>query len=235
MAASIGRYVRSCDMCQRTKTFPAKLQGELTPNEIPARPWQIISTDLISQLPESQGYDSVLVVVDRFSKMMHAMPTMTTVTAEGVARLLRDNIWKLHGLPEKVLSDRGLQFASHMMRELNRLLGIKTATSTAFHPQTDGQMERINQEIEQYLRLFVEHRQSDWMDWLPMAEFSYNNRMQAATKNTPFMLNFGQHPRMGMEPRATTRVDSVEAFVSQLTRAREDAAAALAKAVEDMK
>src|SRR5258705_13107487 len=113
-----------------------------------------------------------------------------------------------------------------MMRELNRLLGIKTMTSTAFHLQTDSQTEHVNQEIEQYLRLFVEHQQSDWMDWLPMAEFSYNNQMQAATKNTPFMLNFGQRPRMGMEPRAATRVNSVDVSVSQLTRAHVDAASA---------
>src|SRR5258705_2633835 len=235
MTAYVGRYVRSCDLCQRTKIFPAKPLGKLTPNEIPERPWQVISTDLITQLPDSQGYDSILVGVDRFSKMTHVMPTTSTITAEGVARLFRNNVWKLHSLPEKVLSDRGPQFASRVMRELNRLLGIKTATSTAFHPQTDGQTERINQELEQYLRLFVNHRQSDWMNWLPMAEFTYNNRVQAATKYTPFLLNAGQHPQMGMEPRATTRLDSVETFVSQLTRARQDAAAALRKAAEEMK
>src|SRR5258707_4439449 len=121
------------------------------------------------------------------------------------------------------------------MCELNRLLGIKMATSTAFHLQTDGQTECINQEIEQYLRLFIEHRQSDWMNWLPMAKFSYNNRMQAAMKNTPFMLNFGQHPHMGIEPRMTTKVDSVGNFVSQLVRMQQDAALALTQAAEDMK
>src|SRR5258705_6864366 len=115
------------------------------------------------------------------------------------------------------------------------MLGIKTATSTAFHPQTDGQTERVNQEIEQCLWLFVDHCQSDWMNWLPMAEFSYNNRMQAVTKNTPFMLNFRQHLRMGMEPRTSTRVDSVASFVSQLTHMCEDAASALVKAADDMK
>ena len=145
------------------------------PNEIPDQPWKIISTDLITQLPESQGYDSILVVVDQFSKMMHAMPTTSSVTVEGVARLFRDNVWKLHGLPEKTLSNRGPQFMSKVMKELNRLLGIKTATSMAYHPQTDGQTKRVNQEIEQYLRLFVDHHQSDWMNWLPMAEFAYNN------------------------------------------------------------
>jgi hypothetical protein len=141
MAAYIGKYVKGCDVCQCTKTLPAKPQGELQPTEIPSRPWQIISTDLITQLPDSQGFDSIFVVVDRFTKMIHAVPTTTEVTSEGVACLFRDNVWKLHGLPEKVILDRGPQSASKMMRELNRLLGIKTATSTAYHPQTDGQME----------------------------------------------------------------------------------------------
>src|SRR5882757_3861640 len=105
--------------------------------------------------------------------MIHAIPTTTTITAEGVARLMQDHVWKHHGLPEKVISDRGPQFVSKMMRELNCLLGIQTAMSTAYHPQTDGQTERINQEIEQYLHIYVNHRQVDWTNWLPMAEFSY--------------------------------------------------------------
>src|SRR5882762_6761474 len=167
--------------------------------------------------------------------MTHVMPTTSSVTAEGVARLFRDNVWKLHGLPEKVLSDRGPQFASKVMREINRLLGIKTATSTAFHPQTDGQTERINQEIEQYLQLFVNHRQSDWINWLPMAEFTYNNRVQASTKYSPFMLNAGQNPHMGHEPQKMTGLDSVEKFMDAMKRTREDAESALKRVADDMK
>jgi len=109
------------------------------------------------------------------------------------------------------------------MREINRLLGIKTATSTAFHPQTDGQTKRINQEIKQYLQLFVNHRQSDWMNWLPMAEFTYNNRVQASTKYSPFMLNAGQNPHMGHEPQKTTGLDLVEKFIEVMKKTREDA------------
>src|SRR3981189_773078 len=118
MAAYIGKYVKGCDVCQHMKTFPAKPQGELRPMEITSRPWQIISTDLITQLPDSQGFDSILVVVDRFTKMIHAIPTTTEVTSEGVAQLFRDNVWKLHGLPEKVILDRRPQFASKMMGEI---------------------------------------------------------------------------------------------------------------------
>lgn len=84
-------------------------------------------------------------------KMFHALPTMSTITSEGLARLYRDNVWKLHGLPKKIISDRGPQFASKFMMDLNRILGITTALSTAYHPQTDGQTERVNQDVEQYL------------------------------------------------------------------------------------
>ena len=163
------------------------------------------------------------------------MPTMSLVTAEGVAQLFWDNVWKLHRLPEKVLSNRRPQFASKVMREINRLLGIKTATSTVFHPQTDGQTERINQEIEQYLQLFINHRQLDWMNWLPMAEFVYNNRVQLSTKYSLFMLNAGQNPCMGHEPQKMTGLDSVEKFVDAMKRTREDVESALKKAADNMK
>ena len=103
----------------------------------------------------------ILVVCDMLSKMMHFVATTEGTSAEGLARLFRDNVWKLHRLLESVVLDRGLQFAVELMRKLNRILGIKTKLSTVFYPQTDGQTERINQELEQYLRLFVEHRQKD--------------------------------------------------------------------------
>ena len=96
--------------------------------------------------------------------MVHFMPTTEKTLAEGLAKLFRDNVWKLHGLPESIISDRGPQFAAGLMRELNRMLGIESKLSTAFHPQTDGQMERFNQELEQYLRMFIDHRQEQWPD-----------------------------------------------------------------------
>ena len=96
--------------------------------------------------------------------MVHFMPTTEKTLAEGLAKLFRDNVWKLHGLPESIISDRGPQFAAGLMRELNRMLGIESKLSTAFYPQTDGQMERFNQELEQYLRMFIDHRQEQWPD-----------------------------------------------------------------------
>jgi len=110
-------------------------------------------------LPLAQGYDSILVVVDRLTKMVHFISTIEKMLAEGLVRLFRDNVWKLHGLPESIILDRGPQFTAGLIRELNRILGIKSKISTAFHPQIDGQMERVNQELEQYLRMFIDHRQ----------------------------------------------------------------------------
>ena len=230
----IASYIQGCDKCNRTKTFPAKPVGKLTPTQIPKDIWQIITVDLITSLPESHGYDSILVVVDRLSKMIHICPTTTRLSSEGLARLFRDHVWKHHGLPEQVISDRGPQFVSGFMKELNKFLGIMTSPSTAYHPQTDGQTERVNQEVEQYLRLFVNHRQDDWAEWLSLAEFSYNNRVQASTRQTPFMLNYGRHPRLGVEPLKDVERTSVEDFVKKMQASRQEAEAALHQAAEDM-
>ena len=129
------------------------------PNSILERPWMHISADFITKLPIAQGYDSILVVVDQLTKMVYFISTTEKTSAEGLARLFRDNVWKLHGLLESVISDRGPQFVAGIMQELNKMLGIESKLSTAFYPQTDGQTERVNQELEQYLRMFVNHRQ----------------------------------------------------------------------------
>ena len=138
--------------------------GKLKPNQVPEKLWQHISVDFITKLPVSKGHDSILVVCDRFSKMSHFVATTEKTTAEGLARLFRDNVWKLHGLPESVISDKGPQFVVGLMRELNKMLGIETKLSTAYHPETDGQMKRTNQELEQYLRMYVNHRQNNWSE-----------------------------------------------------------------------
>jgi len=147
-----------CDQCQRMKNRAEMLAGKLRPNEIPERLWQHILVDFITKLPMSKGHDSILGVCDRFSKMSHFVVTTEKTMAEELARLFRDNVWKLHGLPESVILDRGLQFVAGLTKELNEMLGIETKLSTAYHPQTDRQTERTNQELEQYLRMYVNHR-----------------------------------------------------------------------------
>jgi len=123
--------------------------------------------------------------------MVHFIPTTEKTSTEGLARLLGDNVWKLHGLPESIISDRGPQFAAGLMRKLNEMLGIKSKLSTVFHPQTDRQTERVNQELEQYLRIFINHRQEQWPEWLGTAEFAYNNKAHSSTRMSPFKANYG--------------------------------------------
>ena len=155
MLQYVGMYISHCDLCLCTKIQCCLLTGELQPLPIPEEHWDIISVDFISELPESGGYDSIMVAVDSMGKCFHFVETVTTVTAARAANLYLWNVWKLHSLPRKVVSDRRPQFITAFMKELYRLLGIEAATSSAYHPQTDGQMEWVNQELEQYLQIFV--------------------------------------------------------------------------------
>jgi hypothetical protein len=155
MSHYIGIYVKTCDLCNQTKLQHQRPFGELHPSETPAEPWDMISVDFIVELPESHGYDTIMNVVDSVTKRAHFIPTHTTITAEGAAWLYLREVWKHHGTPRVVLSDRGSQFTAGFTRQLYKLLGIKLAMSTAYHPQTDGQTERVNQELEGYLRIFT--------------------------------------------------------------------------------
>ena len=147
----IEKYVEGCDKCQKTKSVTKAAKTPLQPNTIPQSPWEIISIDIIRPLPESQGKNVILTIVDRFSKMIRLFLISTDITAKGVATIFQDHIFKLHGTPQKVISDRGPQFISSFMDALYTLLQIQGNPSTAYHPQTDGQTERYNATIEQYL------------------------------------------------------------------------------------
>ena len=131
--------------------------------------------DLITELPQSHSYDSILVAVDQLSKRAHFIPTTSNATSLRVARLFRDSVWKLHGLPEEVISNRGPQFVLNFMWGLSKILGIKVTASMAYHPQMDSQTEHVNQEVKQFLHPFVNQRQDDWYDWISIAEFAYND------------------------------------------------------------
>jgi len=186
----IGRYVEGCNLCQRMKNRMEEVAGKLKLSEVPKKLWTHLMVNFITKLLIVAGKDAILVICDRLSKMMHFVATTEGTSAEGLVRLFRDNVWELHGLPESVVSDRGPQFVAELTKELNKMLGIETKLSTAFHPQTDGQMEQMNQELEQYLRFFVDYRQKDWPEWLASAEFAVNNKVHTATKVSPFMANY---------------------------------------------
>ena len=147
----VGRYVEGCDLCQQMKNRTEEVAGKLKLGEVPEKLWTHISVNFIMKLPIVAGKDVILVVCDRLSKITHFVATTEGTTAEGLARLFRDNVWRLHGLPESVVSDRGPQFAAELTKELNKMVEIQIKLSTMFHSQTDGQTEHMNQELEQYL------------------------------------------------------------------------------------
>jgi len=137
----VGRYVKGCDMCQRMKEV---LVGKLKLSEVPKKLWTYLTVDFIMKLLIVVGKDTILVVCDRLSKITRFVATTEGTLVEGLARLFRDNVWKLHRLPESIMLDRGLQFVAEIIKKLNSMLGIETKLSTSFHPQTDGKMERMN-------------------------------------------------------------------------------------------
>ena len=153
-----------CDACQRTKAHHKRKHTLLNPNKIPSALWEIISVDLIRELPISQRFNAIYIIVNHFSKQIHIIPTNTELTLERMAKIYWDNVFKLHSILWKVISDQRPQFESWFMKDLYQLLGIEGNSSTAYHPQTDRQTECINQEIEQYLRVYVNFRQNDWSE-----------------------------------------------------------------------
>jgi hypothetical protein len=232
----VGLYTKTCDLCGRTNPIRRKPIGELHPCDIPNDRWEVVSVDFVGELPKSKGFDAIMNVVDVLGKRAHFSATHTTCSAEESANIFYRDVWKLHGLPLEVRSDRGPQFASEFKRELYRLLGIKQSLSTAYHPQTDGQTERVNQEMEGALRKLVNERQDDWVDVLPLVEFGYNNHIHSSTQQTPFMFDTGRHPRMGFEPhQPRSHIESVNEFVDRMAKTLEETKSALVKAQDEYK
>ncbi|KAJ9519727.1 hypothetical protein QJQ45_013405 [Haematococcus lacustris] len=195
MAASVHDYVRTCLACQRNKSNTQRPIGLLQSLPVPQHRWEHVSLDLITQLPNTTaGHDAIAVFVDKLTKMIHAVPTTTTVTASTLARLFFDNVFRLHGLPKVIVSDRDPRFTSIFWQELFKLTGTHLNMSTANHPQTDGQTERANRTLEDMLRNFVSPHHDDWDQHLTAAEFAYNASVQASTGYSPFRLNSGQEP-----------------------------------------
>ena len=209
--------------------------GKLRPNKVLERLWQYISVDFIMKLPVSKDYDSILVVCDRFLKMSHFVATTEKIIAEGLARLFRDNVWKLHRLPKSVILDRRPQFVAELMKELKEMLEIETKLSMAYYPKIDRQTERKNQELEQYLRIYISYRQNNWLEWLATAEFAFNNKIYTATKLSPFKVNYRRELMIGFDIRKNKKYVKVEEFVKKMKNRHKEAKAALVKSQEEMK
>ena len=207
------QYVRDCQMCQRNKPSNQKPSGLLQPLKVPEFRWESVSMDFITQLPRTKtGSDAIVVFVDRLSKMVHFAATTTNVTAKDTARIFRHEIFRLHGLPRQIVSDRDTRFTSHFWKEVMSLLGVEQALSTAYHPQTDGQTERTNRILEDMLRHYVNPLLNDWDEHLDAIEFAVNNVWQESVKTTPFMLNYGQRPHTPVDIALGTTVPAARQF-----------------------
>ena len=161
----------------------------------------------MTELPKCESYDTVMVVVDRFTKMSHFTPCTTAITAEQTAGLYIDRVFRHHGAPKEIITDRGVQFDSKFMKSFWARLGTDQKMSTAFHPETDGQTERVNSILNQYLRAYTTYKQDNWVSLLSLAEYAYNNAIHSATGVTPFYANTGMHPSSGHNEGKTVSDD----------------------------
>ncbi len=217
-------FVTSCDTCQRVKADHHKPYGLLQPLPVPSRPWEDLSWDLIVKLPISQGFDSIWVVVCRHIKAAHFIPCRESMSGDELASLFIREVYRLHGAPRTVVSDRGTTFVNGIFPAFLKRLGVEPLASTAYHPQTDGQTERINQPVEDYLRACVSYLQDDWVQYLPLCEFAYNNHKSKSTAISPFYGLYGFHPHSeptnasaGSLPAADKRASDLELIHAEVS------------------
>ena len=247
----VTEYVKRCDVCQRTKAPRHRPHGRLAQLPIPTGCWKELSMDFIVELPESYlngvTYDAILVVVDRYSKVAHCFPVKGTIIAQELADLLWDRIFLRYGSPQGIVSDRDSLFTSHFWTTLCFHARIKRKLSTSFHPQTDGQTERQNQVVEQYLRCYCNYKQDNWAMLLTLAEFAYNTAVHASTGAPPYQVLMGYVPSFEWEleaeppydvPAAKARIETLheerQRMEKHLAKAREYQATAANKRMKDV-
>jgi hypothetical protein len=217
MDQEIIEYIRSCLECQKDKATRHKPYGLLSPLELPYAPWTSIAMDFITDLPLSEDCDQLWVIVDRFTKMAHFIPLKKEQkTVEHLVKIFACEIWRFHGIPTDIISDRDSQFTSTEWKQFLGTIGVRPRMSTSFHPQTDGRRERINQTIQAYLRSFINYEMDNWVGLLPMAEFAYNNSVTQATSRSPFYANYGRHPGCTNPSNTSASEDTQEGYINHL-------------------
>jgi transposase InsO family protein len=226
MRRKVEKYMKNCTICQQDKPARHLPYGNLQSPQTPSKPWEWITIDFIVKLPISNGFDTITVITDRLTKYIHLIPTKETMNAPQLAHLLLTHIITNHGMPKYITSDRDKLFTSKFWKSLADLMGIDHRLSTAYHPQTNGQTERTNQTIEQYLRHYINYEQNDWSHFLPMAQFAYNNAIHSTTQETPFFTNYGYNPTLIGEPfnkeqiakEADNTVKTIQKLHAQLSK-----------------
>uniref|UniRef100_A0A0W0GCQ7 RNA-directed DNA polymerase n=1 Tax=Moniliophthora roreri TaxID=221103 RepID=A0A0W0GCQ7_MONRR len=237
MAKFIKAFMDGCVVCQQSKIITHPTRTPIQPIQVAPNSFtfQICTMDLITDLPECDGMDSILVVVDHSStKGVIFTPCTKTMDTTKVAEMLIQHLYKRFGLPDRIISDQDPRFAAEVFQEMGKQLSIKHSMSTAFHPQTDRETERVNREIEVYLRAFCAKEQTQWKEYLPLAEFAHNNRTHLVLKTSPFFMMMGYHPRLLPTVFERTTIPSVEERLQELKRIREETASLLELARQQM-
>lgn len=218
MGADVADFVASCDTCQRVKPASGKPPGLAQPLPVPDMPWESVSLDLITGLPTTQkGHNAILVLVDRLTKMVHVVPCKKTLSAEQTADAFFETIVRLHGMPKIVVGDRDTRWTGLFIPALLKRCGARLNLSTAFHPQTDGQTERMNRTLQDMLRAFTSDDPRSWDRFLPAAEFAINNLPNRTTGQSPFYLNYGFHPRTPLQLELGDVLPAAKAFADNFS------------------
>jgi len=211
--------VRACSICQQNKHENVATPGLLQPLRIPHAPFIDISMDFIDGLPKSEGKDVIMVVVDRFSKYAHFMSLNHPYSAPTVAKIFMDNVYKIHGFPASVVSDRDPVFLSKFWKEIFTIQGVNLLYSSAYHPQTDGQTEIVNKCVQNDLRCMTETNPNQWARWLSLVEWWYNTNFDSSTQLTPYEILYGFPPPIHVP--YLLKYSTVESIDDLLTRREE--------------
>jgi transposase InsO family protein len=216
MRATIKEYVQGCGVCQQAKPDRSKYPGLLQPLETPDAAWDVVTLDFVEGLPISSKFDCILVVVDKLTRYAHFIPLSHPYTAQTVAKEFMDKVFKLHGMPLALVSDRDKVFTSQFWQHLFKASGTQLRMSTAYHPQTDGQTERVNQCMETYLRCFTHACPRQWSRWLALAEYWYNTSCHSSLGKSPFAVLYGREPRqLGLSDLDVEPVTDVQDWLEE--------------------
>jgi hypothetical protein len=236
MKHDITQFSSKYEVCAKAKSEHNRLPGLLQPLPIPEQSWHTVSLDFIEGLPKSKTFDTILVVIDKFSKYAHFIPLSHPYTTLTVAQVYLNNIYKLHGLPQIIVSDRDRVFTSAVWQELFRLTHTTLNTSSSYHPQTGGQTERLNQCLETYLRCMIHDCPTKWFQWLPLAEYWYNTTYHSAHGTTPFEVLYGNKPRhFGITTTDTCSVPDLQQWLQDRSAMTQLIQQHLARAQQRMK
>ncbi|KAL0173711.1 hypothetical protein M9458_029679 [Cirrhinus mrigala] len=230
-SGEVMNYVKACSVCAQSKTPKELPSGLLKPLPIPQRPWSHLSVDFVTDLPPSNGYTTILVIIDRFSKACRLIPLKGLPTSMDTAQALFHHVFRCYGLPEDIVSDRGTQFTSQVWRSFCKLLDINVSLTSGYHPQANGQVERLNQEIGRYLRTYCSREQHRWSEFLPWTEYAQNSLIHSSTGLTPFQCVLGYQPPLFPWSGEPSSVPAVNDWIQRSERVWDSAHVRLQRAV----